>query len=81
MHHVYIIRSINYPDQTYIGYTKDLKKRLIDHNNGSSFHTAKYKPWELIVVISFSTEFNAHKFEKYLKSGSGRAFIANKLLV
>ena len=80
MHHVYIIRSINSPDKTYIGYTKNLKQRLLEHNNGASFHTAKYKPWELIIVISFSTEFNAHSFEQYLKSGNGRAFIAKRLL-
>ncbi len=80
MHHVYIIRSIAHPNQTYIGYTKDLSKRMLEHNNGSTFHTAKYKPWELIIVISFIDEFNAHSFEKYLKSGNGRVFIAKRLM-
>jgi len=32
------------------------------------------RPWSLIVSIEFRTQSAALKFEKYLKSGSGRAF-------
>ena len=32
------------------------------------------KPWELVVSIEFTDERRALAFEKYLKSGSGRAF-------
>ena len=39
-------------------------------------HTAKYKPWKLELYIAFSDEKRAIAFEKYLKSGSGRAFSA-----
>jgi len=33
-----------------------------------------YRPWTIAVSIEFPTETQALRFEKYLKSGSGRAF-------
>lgn len=53
MFYVYLIRSISFSDQVYVGITEDLKKRLETHNSGGSVHTAKYKPWELIVYMGF----------------------------
>ena len=79
MYYVYLLRSINHPDQTYIGFTEDLKVRLKAHNQGQSSHTSKFKPWELVTYISFSDRAKALAFEKYLKSHSGKAF-ANKRL-
>ncbi len=78
MYYVYILKSQDYPDKMYIGQTKDLTKRLYVHNNGGSSHTAKYKPWYLLTSISFETPDKALKFERYLKSGSGRAFIKKR---
>lgn len=77
--YVYLIRSISFSDQVYVGITADLKKRLETHNSGGSVHTAKYKPWELIVYMAFKNEKTARQFEKYLKSGSGRAFAKKRL--
>ena len=79
MHYVYLIQSVSYKDQRYIGITKDLKARLKAHNAGRSHHTAMYKPWNLITYLDFSDKAKALEFERYLKSGSGRAF-ANKRL-
>ena len=79
MYYVYLLRSINHPDQTYIGFTEALKARLKAHNHGQSPHTSKFKPWELVTYISFSDRAKAFAFEKYLKSHSGKAF-ANKRL-
>jgi putative endonuclease len=79
MWYVYILRSINNPDQEYIGATADLKRRLSDHNAGKSAHTAKFKPWQLTWYCAFPDKYRALAFEKYLKSHSGRAF-ANKRL-
>ena len=79
MKYVYMIKSIPYPGQHYIGLTSDLKARLKAHNEGRSKHTAKFKPWELITYLAFSEESKAFEFERYLKSGSGKAF-ANKRL-
>ena len=79
MFYVYLIRSIVFCDQVYVGITEDLKKRLKTHNSGGSVHTAKYKPWELLVYMGFKNEVKARQFEKYLKSGSGRAFAKKRL--
>lgn len=74
MWYVYIIRSIEFPDQEYVGATEDLKRRLPEHNAGKSTHTAKFKPWKLIWYCAFPDKLRALAFEKYLKSHSGRAF-------
>lgn len=79
MFYVYLIRSIEHPEQKYIGYSADLKQRLQDHNDGKSVHTSKFRPWKLITYLGFSDERQAKEFEFYLKSHAGRAF-ANKRL-
>jgi putative endonuclease len=79
MYYIYLIRSINYPDQKYIGCTENLKKRLSEHNCGTTFHTAKYMPWELVSFTAFHGKDKATAFEKYLKSGSGREFAQRRL--
>ncbi len=73
-HYVYILTSISHKDCHYIGYTKDLDKRLAKHNNGEVKYTSKYKPWQIQTAIAFDTKDKAWAFEKYLKSHSGRAF-------
>jgi putative endonuclease len=47
---------------------------LDDHNAGRCPHTTRYRPWRLHVVIEFPVEARAIRFERYLKSGSGREF-------
>ena len=79
MKYVYLIQSESKPDERYVGITSDLKARIKAHNDGRSQHTSKFKPWSLVTYIGFSNESKATEFEKYLKSGSGRAF-ANKRL-
>ena len=74
MYYVYLLRSIPLPEQTYIGYTENLKIRLQAHNHGQSPHTSKYKPWALITYLSFNDKARALSFEKYLKSHSGKDF-------
>jgi predicted GIY-YIG superfamily endonuclease len=80
MYFVYIIRSLTHPNQIYVGYTSDLKKRLARHNCGSTHHTNKYKPWELVVFVYFKKKEKAIAFEQYLKSGSGRVFRDKRFL-
>jgi len=77
MFYVYLIKSLKYPEQRYIGVTDDLKSRIKEHNSERSPHTAKYAPWILVNYFAFSSQLAAVDFEKYLKTGSGFAF-ANK---
>ena len=74
MFYTYILRSINHPDQRYIGSTAVLRKRIAAHNAGRVPHTAKYRPWKIETYIAVETEERARAFEIYLKSGSGHAF-------
>jgi predicted GIY-YIG superfamily endonuclease len=79
MNYVYILQSISHPDQFYTGLSKDVASRLASHNAGQSAHTAKHQPWRLLSYHYFDQPETAVAFERYLKSGSGRAF-ANKRL-
>lgn len=79
MHYVYLLESMGEPARRYIGLTSDLKVRLAAHNAGRSSHTAKYRPWRLVIYIAFNTRTKAAAFEKYLKSGSGQAFALKRL--
>jgi putative endonuclease len=54
--------------------TSDPNNRLAAHNDGASPHTARYRPWHVVVMIEFSSEQRALAFERYLKTGSGREF-------
>jgi len=71
---VYVLRSNSNPDRHYVGIARDVEDRLEWHNHGPCGHTVRNRPWSLVVVIEFQTEQQATCFEKYLKSGSGRAF-------
>ncbi len=70
-----------YPDpfQTYIGYTTNLKQRLVTHSSGKSIHTANFKPWQLVTYLAFSDKKKALKFKKYVKIRSGHAFAKKHL--
>jgi putative endonuclease len=77
--YVYLLESVEHPDESYVGLTDNLKARFAAHNAGQSPHTAKFKPWRLVTYIAFSDETKAVAFERYLKSASGRAFAKKRL--
>lgn len=74
MHHVYVIERMAIVGRFYVGLTTDIGRRLNEHNAGQSIHTAKFKPWKIVVDIAFEGREKAASFERCLKSGSGRAF-------
>jgi putative endonuclease len=78
---VYVLRSLNEADHIYNGWTNDLRQRLKEHNWGMFPHTAGHLPWDIAWYVAFSNEESARDFERYLKSGSGRAFLHKRLLV
>jgi predicted GIY-YIG superfamily endonuclease len=78
-YYVYILQSINSPDRYYVGFTENLDERLKDHNSGKSSYTSKFKPWRFETYLAFSDKSKALNFEKYIKSGSGRAFSKKRL--
>jgi predicted GIY-YIG superfamily endonuclease len=76
--YVYILHSIE-GDHFYVGITDELRGRLAKHNAGEVPHTSKFAPWRLKTYVAFSDEAQAFRFEKYLKSPSGRAFAKKRL--
>ncbi len=71
---VYVLRSDRDSDRHYVGLAADVARRLACHNAGQNPSTVADRPWKAIVSIEFRTEDAAVRFERYLKSGSGRAF-------
>jgi len=71
---VYVLRSLSNPSHHYVGLTRDVVRRLEWHNHGPSGSTLRYRPWKMVVALEFADSDTAVKFERYLKSGSGRAF-------
>jgi putative endonuclease len=80
MTYVYVLESANEPARRYVGLTPDLKQRFADHNAGRSSYTRKFKPWNLVVYTAFADEKSAVEFERYLKTGSGIAFLKRHYL-
>ncbi|MBI2899299.1 MAG: GIY-YIG nuclease family protein [Planctomycetes bacterium] len=74
MWYVHSLQSRRNPNRFYIGLTDELDERLAQHNAGESPHSSKFAPWSLVVAVLFSDLRKAQAFERYLKSGSGRAF-------
>lgn len=77
MHYVY---SLKCKDGYYIGCTEDLKERIERHTNGHVPATANRLPVALQFYVAIADKYRAFEFEKYLKSGSGRAFTKNHFL-
>ena len=78
MKYVYILESLD-SEHFYIGIADNLRARLTKHNAGEVAHTSKCRPWRIKTYIAFSDEKQAFAFERYLKSGSGRAFAKKRL--
>ncbi|MGB2762106.1 MAG: GIY-YIG nuclease family protein [Minisyncoccales bacterium] len=79
MHYVYILKSVK-DGSNYIGVTKDLSKRIREHNSiGLKFTTTK-RPYKIIWYSTFLDKVKAYRFEKYLKTGSGIAFLRKHLI-
>lgn len=62
----------------YIGYTPDLKNRLKEHLTGKVKSTKSNLNYQLEWYCAFKTEKQAVAFEKYLKTGSGIAFMKKR---
>ena len=71
---VYVLRSETDPSRHYVGIASNPRDRLDWHNGGPCGYTVVYRPRSIAVSIEFQSEREARRFEKYLKSGSGRAF-------
>lgn len=78
MYYVYILYSKEY-NRTYVGQTRAIERRILEHNTGKNKSTLPYLPWQIIHQEIFKTREEAIDREKYLKTSAGRRFIKNKL--
>ena len=62
-----ILTKINGKYVSYVGYTKDLKKRLTLHNTSKGAKFTKGKKWKIIYSKKFKTKSIAMKEEHLLK--------------
>lgn len=62
----------------YVGYSSDLKNRLKQHCDGKVKSTKSNLNYELVWYCAFVNRDLALLFEKYLKSGSGIAFMKKR---
>jgi len=72
MYYVYILLCSD--NKPYTGCTNDLKDRIKRHQKGNVPATKDRLPVKLASYFAFANKYKAYEFEKYLKSGSGRAF-------
>lgn len=73
MFFVYIIKSVR-DKKFYTGMTNNIERRLAEHDKGqlTTRSTLNRGPFQLIHVEFVDNRVEAHKLEKYFKTGSGR---------
>ena len=77
---MFYVYSLKCRDGYYVGCTDNLKERFNRHQKGSVNATKNRLPVELEFYFSIKDKYKAFEFEKYLKSGSGRAFVKKHLI-
>ena len=79
MFYTYVLQSLSVENERYIGFTVDLKKRLVEHNQKQNFSTKRYAPWKLIYYEACLNEIDAKRREKYFKTTQGRRLLGRRL--
>ena len=78
MYYVYILLCSD--NRSYVGCTDNVEARVERHSKGHVPATKGKLPIKLLTYVAFTDKYKAFKFEKYLKSGSGRAFLKRRLV-
>ena len=65
--YVYMLKSKSTKPITYVGYTNDLKKRIILHNSGKGAKFTRGRKWILIYEEKFKSKKEAISREYYIK--------------
>ncbi len=75
---VYILKCAD--NSYYTGCTSDLDDRINRHLKGENTYTKDRLPVTLVYYSAFNNKYKAYHFERYLKSGSGKAFARKRFL-
>ncbi len=77
-YYVYVLISEK-DNNFYTGYTSDITKRLLFHNDGRVISTKNRRPLKLIYWEGCLNQKDALRREKYLKSGNGKIYLRNRM--
>ena len=67
-YYVYMLRSMGIKPITYVGYTKNLNKRIVLHNSGKGAKFTRGRKWVLIYKERFKSKKEAISREYYIKN-------------
>ncbi|MDD2731052.1 MAG: GIY-YIG nuclease family protein [Candidatus Portnoybacteria bacterium] len=70
MFYVYVLKSEK-DGKLYIGYTNDLRRRVVEHNSGAGKTTNPRKPFALVYYEAYLSQKDAKYRENQLKRFSG----------
>ena len=76
--YVYVLQSER-DGKFYVGYTKNIQKRLEGHNKGNVKSTKNRLPMKLVYWEGYLNQTDATQREKYLKTAWGKRYIKNRL--
>ena len=65
--YVYMLKTKSIKPITYVGYTNDIKKRIILHNSGKGAKFTRGRKWVLIYKEKFKSKSEAISREYYIK--------------
>jgi len=71
MYYVYILQSLK-DNRTYVGFCRNIAKRIKEHNKGKVKATKNRRFLKIIYLEKAGNIEAAKKREKYWKSGGGR---------
>jgi putative endonuclease len=77
-YYVYVLISKK-DNNYYIGFTKNISRRLIEHNKGKVFSTKNRRPMILVYWEGCLNQTDATNREKYLKTSWGKRYIKNRI--
>ena len=73
-YYVYVLRSLK-DSKLYIGFTSNLRKRVVEHFSGESFATRDRLPFEMICYEAHRNKKDAFARERFFKTGWGRNYL------
>ncbi|MCX6658753.1 MAG: GIY-YIG nuclease family protein [Candidatus Bathyarchaeota archaeon] len=78
MYFVYLLKSLK-DGNFYTGYTEDLERRLIEHNDGQIKSTEHRRPFEILYYEACRNQKDALHRERYLKTTYGKRYLKVRL--
>ncbi len=65
--YVYMLKSKGFKSVTYVGYTNNLKKRIVLHNQSKGAKFTRGRKWKLIYKEKYKSKKEAISREYYIK--------------